>query len=145
MKISFKLMEGAVLPTYATRGSAAFDIYSNQDAVIQYGQPAIIQTGLIPEIEEDHALLLFSRSGHGFNYNTRLANAVGVIDSDYRGQILVKLTMDFPSWQVTYNVAKGDRIAQGIVIPVPRVYISEVFTVSETARGEGGFGSTGTS
>jgi dUTP pyrophosphatase len=130
-------------PEYATSGAGAFDIRSIEDTELSYGCPVIVKTGLKLEIPPGHAMLLFSRSGHGFKENVRLANSVGVIDSDYRGELMVKLTMDFPSWQNSLQIKSGDRIAQGIVIPVPRVEFVEITSLSHTERGEGGFGSTG--
>lgn len=134
---------GVQAPFYATLGAAAFDIASNVDASVTYGEPVVIPTGLKMAIPEDHVLLIYSRSGHGFKNNIRLANSVGVIDSDYRGEIFIKLTMDFPSWQTTYEIKKGDRIAQGMVIPIPRTVFREVTELSSTERGENGGGSTG--
>lgn len=138
-----RLTSTAKLPTYATAGSAGFDFYSDSIGQVTYGSPVIFNTGLKMEIPETHALLIFSRSGHGFKENVRLSNSVGVIDSDYRGEIKVKLAMDFPSWQNSLTVNIGDRIAQGIVIPIERVTFLDVDNLTETLRGSGGLGSTG--
>jgi dUTP pyrophosphatase len=137
------LIEYPPLPTYATDGSAAFDIHANDDYVLNYGSPVIINTGFIFEIPPGYGMFIYSRSGHGFKDNIRLSNCVGIIDSDYRGELKIKLTMDFPSWQTTYNISKGDRIAQGIVIPTSRVSFILTDSLTETGRGQGGFGSTG--
>lgn len=139
-----KLSPAAKFPTYATEGSAGFDFYSAESGNLTYGSPVIFGTGLTMEIPKTHALLIFSRSGHGFKENVRLSNSVGVIDSDYRGEIKVKLAMDFPSWQNSLAVNVGDRIAQGVVIPIEHVTFIEVAKLSETDRGSGGLGSTGT-
>lgn len=86
----------------------------------------------------------FSRSGHGFKHNVRLANCVGVIDSDYRGSVKVKLIADAtPDDSPGLVIKPGDRVAQALVLPVPRVVFEEVAALSETERGAGGFGSTG--
>lgn len=85
-------------------------------------------------------MLIFSRSGHGFNYGARLANCVGVIDSDYRGEVKVKITCDESRGIV---MERGARIAQAMIVPVPRVHFDEVAELSPTERGTGGFGSTG--
>jgi dUTP pyrophosphatase len=85
-------------------------------------------------------MLVFSRSGHGFNYLTRLANCVGVIDSDYRGTIAVKLVNDGGP---PFTIKAGDRIAQGLIVPAPRIDFEVVSELEDTVRGEGGFGSTG--
>ena len=89
-------------------------------------------------------MLVFSRSGHGFNHAVRLANSVGVIDSDYRGEVKVKLACDdCPDDEPPLKINPGDRIAQAMVLPIPRVEFEEVTELSATARGQGGFGSTG--
>lgn len=89
-------------------------------------------------------MLVFSRSGHGFNYGVRLANCVGVIDSDYRGEVKVKLIHDTGAGNGDYlSVSHGERIAQGLIIPIQKVSFEEVDALSETARGEGEFGSAG--
>lgn len=84
--------------------------------------------------------MVCSRSGHGFNYGVRLSNCVGVIDSDYRGEVMVKLHNDSED---TYWVEAGDRIAQAYIVPVPRVVFEVAEQLSITERGNGGFGSTG--
>jgi len=86
-------------------------------------------------------MLVFSRSGHGFNHDVRLANCVGVIDADYRGEIRVKLTADSKANPLI--VRPGDRIAQALVIPIAQMSFTEVDELSDTTRGTGGFGSTG--
>ena len=138
-----KLTENTKVPTYGTPGSAGFDFYSTEYGQVTYGSPVVFGTGIVMSIPENHALLVFSRSGHGFKDNVRLSNSVGVIDSDYRGEVKVKLAMDFPSWQSTLEVKPGDRIAQGIIIPVTQVTFNVVSELSKTLRGEGGLGSTG--
>ena len=135
-----KLHKEAKLPTYATEGSACFDLYATEGNRADIA-PAVVGTGLAFEIPKGHALLLFSRSGHGFTQDVRLANCVGVIDSDYRGEVKVKLTNDNKFYKAFY-IKEGDRIAQGMIIPVPAVEFVEG-ELSDTARGDGGFGSTG--
>lgn len=141
-----KLHPAAMLPTYATPGAACFDLYAlpEKDSAVSVmaGLPATIPTGLAFEVPEGHVMLIFSRSGHGFNNDTRLANCVGVIDSDYRGEVKVKLTRD--QSPTSYTIFKhGDRIAQAMVIPLPKVAFEVVEELSDTQRGNGGFGSTG--
>lgn len=135
-----RLHPDAILPTYATDGSGCFDLYAIDRTPIGTGFPAL-RTGLAFEIPEDHVMLVFSRSGHGFNHDVRLANAVGVIDADYRGEVKVKLTAD--STVNPLVVRPGDRIAQALVIPIAQMSFTEVDELSDTARGTGGFGSTG--
>lgn len=137
----------AIVPVYGTGGAACFDLHalgvksSGGEWVIQ-GIPEVVRTGLAFEIPEGHVMLLFSRSGHGFKNSTRMANCVGVIDSDYRGEVYVKLIRDSSPDPYMY-VRSGDRIAQGLVLPVERVSFEVVEHLSETVRGTGGFGSTG--
>ena len=85
-------------------------------------------------------MLVFSRSGHGFKYGLRLANCVGVIDADFRGEVMVKLRNDSP---VVFGFEQGDRVAQALVLPVPRVAFDVVEQLSLSERGAGGFGSSG--
>ena len=142
MKVNVKrLYDSAILPTYATGGSGCFDIYTMLNGDTDYNEPHTYSTGLAFEIPEDHVMLVFSRSGHGFKNDVRLSNCVGVIDSDYRGELKVKLTCDKIGWGLEVNA--GERIAQGMIIPVQKVRFEEVSELSETERGVGGFGSSG--
>lgn len=131
------------LPTYATDGSAGFDFYAGHDAILNYGNPVVIDTGLQFEIPKGFGMFLYSRSGMGFNGDIRLGNCVGVIDCDYRGNLFIKLTTDVASWDKTRYIKTGDKIAQGVISHTPRVSFIEVDTLSDTERGSGGFGSTG--
>lgn len=138
-----KLSPDAKLPTYATPGAACFDLHAHLgDCCMSNSSTGslVVGTGLAAEVPEGHVLLLFSRSGQGFKKNTRLANCVGVIDSDFRGEIMVKLTRDDGG---SISVEQGERVAQGMVLPVQQVQFNEVSELSSTQRGEGGFGSTG--
>lgn len=139
MKIKL-LSENAKAPTYATDGAACFDFYAAESKTVHAGQAAIVDTGIAVEVPENFALLLFSRSGHGFKHGIRLANAVGVVDSDFRGSVKVCLHNDSG---FVYSVAAGDRIAQGLIVATFRHKIEVVDELSETARGAGGMGSTG--
>lgn len=133
----------ARIPRYQTKGAACFDLHSTEEGTIGIGaMQHVFGTGLKFEIPEDHVMLIFSRSGHGFKNDVRLANCVGVIDSDYRGEVKVKLTADQCNH---FPVAIGDRIAQAMVIEAKQVEIVLSDELSETDRGEGGFGSTGQS
>lgn len=146
-----KLHPDAIIPKYATDGSACFDLHAlgewdrgnGWNAIpVPTGVPASFRTGLAVEIPAGHVMLVFSRSGHGFKNDTRLANCVGVIDSDYRGEISVKLTRDHAPGEIM-QVEKGDRIAQAMIVPIPQVELVEVEELTDTNRGTGGFGSTG--
>ncbi len=141
-----KLSPLAKMPTYATDGSGWFDLYSinTLPRLVQDGHPVVFDTGLAFEIPPGHGMFILSRSGHGFNFDTRLANCVGCIDSDYRGEIKVKLTCDVERDEgMPMSVMPGDRIAQACILPIPRVSFEFVDELGETARGKGGFGSTG--
>lgn len=142
-----RLHPDAVIPKYATEGSACFDLVAidcGQQSPVWASAPGVtFRTGLAFEVPPGHVLLVFSRSGHGFNYDTRLANCVGVIDADYRGEVMVRLIRDGGNAIDIFRVNPGDRIAQAMLVPIPRVRLVEVDELSETARGEGGFGSTG--
>lgn len=153
MRIKLKKTHPAAkLPVYASEGAACFDLHAlgadwsiNSQAYgvrVHPGSSQAFRTGLSFEVPEGHVMLIFSRSGHGFNSSVRLANCVGVIDSDYRGEVMVKLHGDGAHGH-GLNVSDGDRIAQALVLPVQRVSFEDVDALSETERGEGGFGSTG--
>ena len=136
-----KLYPDAIIPRYQTPGAACFDIRSLEDGHVHPWGTCNFSTGLAFEILPGHVMLVYSRSGHGFNLDVRLANCVGVIDSDYRGELRVKLTND--SSNKMLEVRKGDRIAQAMVIPVHQWQLVEVEELSDTQRGTGAFGSTG--
>ena len=136
-----KLDSDAVVPQYQTPGAACFDLHATHCATILPGSPMEICTSLAFEVPEDHVMLIFSRSGHGFKAGVRLANCVGVIDSDYRHEVLVKLHCD-SDWDEGLIIKRGDRIAQAMILPVKQVTFEVVDELSTTQR-NGGFGSTG--
>lgn len=139
--IKIKLLnKNAKVPTYATVGAACFDIYATDNCDLPWGEQWTIRTGLAFEIPEGKALMIYSRSGHGFKSGVRLGNCVGIIDSDFRGELKVCIRNDGDS---VFSVRVGDRIAQGMIIDVERYEFEAVDELSDTARGAGGFGSTG--
>lgn len=140
MKIK-KLTPEAKTPTYATHGSACFDLYSTDEGTVLPASAKSFSTGLAFEIPDGHVMLIFSRSGHGFAHGVRLSNCTGVIDSDYRGEVKVKLHND--RLDEGFIVPKGARIAQAMVLSYRAVQFEEVAELSETTRGVGGFGHTG--
>lgn len=149
MKLKIKkLHPDAITPKYATPGSACFDLHAIMNPpesaciMVNPGTPAVFATGLAFEVPAGSVMLVFSRSGHGFKNDIRLANCVGVIDSDYRGEVRVKLTNDNTDGQ-SLVATHGDRIAQAMVIPVEQVEFEEVDELDATERGAGGFGSSG--
>ena len=147
-----KLHPNAKVPAYATDGSGCFDLYAatvngsvNFGAHAYEGEPITCDTGLAFEIPVGHVMLVFSRSGHGFNSNTRLCNSTGVIDSGFRSSVKVKLTcdQDTPDDKPPLFIKPGDRVAQAMILPIPQVGFVEADALSETERGTGGLGSTG--
>lgn len=135
-----KLSPGARVPQYATPGAACFDLHTTHRGHVPALQSATFHTGLAVEVPDGHVLLIYSRSGHGFNHGLRLGNAVGVVDSDYRGAIMVRIHNDS---RTPFSFEAGDRIAQAMLVPVLRVQFEVVDELSDTTRGAGGFGSTG--
>lgn len=148
MQVNVKrLNPDAILPTYGTDGAGCFDLYTTETGFVNVDEPCVFGTGLAFEIPKGYVMLIFSRSGHGFKYDVRLSNCVGVIDSDYRGELMVKLSCDDPDTSEAnsscYGFRKGERIAQGMIIPVAQNTFNVVEELSDTNRGNGGFGSTG--
>ena len=144
-----KLHPDAKLPTYGTDGAAAFDLYActvdGHDQIgsaIYPGKPVTVGTGLAFDIPEGWCLMVYSRSGMGFNQGIRLANGTGLIDSDYKGEVMVKLVCD-NEYDTPYWIDPGSRIAQARLEPVTRCTFTEVDQLTATERGTGGFGSTG--
>ena len=135
-----RLTDTAKLPTYAHDGDACFDLYADDVNETCGGTVFTCDTSLSVEVPQGYAMMIYSRSGHGFKNNMRLSNCVGVLDSGYRGPVMVKLTCDR---QIQYVPKVGDRIAQAMLIPVPVVTFEEVTELSDSERGEGGFGSSG--
>lgn len=135
-----KLNPEAVIPKYLTIGSAGFDFYCLEDNWIDINSTVILKTGLSVEIPEGYFMSIVPRSSTGLKTPLRQANSYGVIDSDYRGELGLLFTN---TSNTPYKVSKGDRIAQGFLLPVVQFKIEEVNEINETVRGEGGFGSTG--
>lgn len=138
-----KLDEKAVIPEYGTDGSACFDLtaISKEFKPLPVGPTYEYGTGLAFEIPEGHVGLIFPRSSITSKTTLALGNAVGVIDSDYRGE--VKLQFRKTNHMVQIDYKEGDRIGQMMILPIPAVSIEEVSELSDTERGTGGFGSTG--
>ena len=143
MKIKIKkLDEEAQIPEYQTNGSAGFDFHSLDTLSIPKGQTRLIRTGLGFEIPEGFQLQVVPRSGYSLKTPMRVSNSPGCVDSDYRGEVCIILQNTSDSI-VPFKIEKGDRIAQGIISPVFQAEFEEAVELSETDRGEGGFGSTG--
>jgi dUTP pyrophosphatase len=161
-----KLHENALLPKYQTEGAIAFDLHSTAD--IKWVQcdlsqlntdeetmvylnnnfpenlpifTAIVPTGLAIELPENTGMFLYPRSGWGFNFNIGLANGTGLIDSDFRGEIMIKLIAIAP--KKLPNIKIGDRVAQATITKVEKPELCFVDELNDTERGTGGFGHTG--
>ena len=141
MKLTLKKLHPlAIIPTYATEGSARFDLSVTGGGIIKPGQAKTFGTGLAVEVPSGWELQIVGRSGMGARSGIRLANILGIIDADYRGEILICLRND---GQMPYPVEPGQRVAQAKLAPAPRVELVEVEGLTETERGAGGMGSTG--
>lgn len=143
MKVRIKkLSDKAIIPTFGSVGSAGGDLYSAEEnqVIIAPNQTVIIGTGLAVEIPDGYVGLVYARSGLATKSGLAPANKVGVIDSDYRGEI--KVALHNHSNEIR-TVSQGERIAQMVIAPYLKVEYEEVDDLSDTARGGGGFGSTG--
>src|SRR5437773_11182230 len=142
MRLEFKRLDPSILlPEFAREGDAGLDLRDNIGVEVGPGERAMIPTGLAVAIPEGHAGLVLPRSGLASFQGLTLANAPGLIDAGYRGEItcsVVNLDRDRP-----VKIARGDRIAQLVVVALPIVEPEMVDDLPESARGAGGFGSTG--
>ena len=138
-----KLREGAHAPTYGSEFAAGCDLYACIEAgevTVQPGQTVVIPTGWAFEIPEGFAGLIYARSGLATKSGLAPANKVGVVDSDYRGEVCVGLINQSDK---AFSIERGDRIAQLMFMPVLTANLIAAESLDETERGEGGFGSTG--
>ena len=148
MKLKIKAVSPKIgaeipFPYYASAGAAAMDLHAclEEPVAIPAGGRAAIPTGIAIALPSAaYVALVFARSGLGIRHGVALSNGVGVIDSDYRGEIAVGL---HNSADAPYTVQPGDRIAQLAVVPVVRAELEQTDELDETGRGVGGFGSTG--
>ena len=137
-----KLNEEAVLPTYGTEFSAGADLYAciDENVTIEVGETKLIKTGLSMEIPEGYAGFIYARSGLASKRGLAPANKVGVVDADYRGEIMVALHNHSNTQQ---EIEPKERIAQLVIAPFLKVDFNLVDELSDTERSSGGFGSTG--
>ena len=138
-----KLKENAKVPSRGTQGSAGFDLCAciDEPITLNGGDTALIPTGIAIALPSaDYGAFVFPRSGIAVKHGIGLLNSVGVIDSDYRGEIMVSLHNHSTEAQ---TIADGERIAQLVITPFLKVEYTETDTLSDTVRGDGGFGSTG--
>src|ERR1044071_3930773 len=136
-----KLKDDATLPSRAHEGDAGLDLYASESAHIGPGERWSVGTGIAVEIPDGHAGLVLPRSGLAKKHGIALVNSPGLIDSGYRGEIRVFLLTPDPA--ETFRVEPGDRIAQLVIAPVALAEPVEVESLTETGRGDGGFGSSG--
>ena len=136
-----KLSDRATVPTYASPYSAGADLYSAMDEItIAPGETVLVKTGLALELPIGYAGLIYARSGLASKRGLAPANKVGVVDCDYRGEVMVALHNHS---NIPQTVAAGERIAQLVITPYIVADFEEADELSDTVRGEGGFGSTG--
>ena len=142
MRLKIKRLDPTIsLPAYGTDEAAGFDLASAHDVVVPAGRIVLVRTGLIIEVPSGHCLAIFARSSTPLKRGLQVANGVGIIDPDYSGpndEVMIQV-MNVSDSEV--KVSRGDRLAQGIVLPAPRVVWEEVSEIREVTRG--GFGSTG--
>ncbi|HEY5054356.1 MAG TPA: dUTP diphosphatase [Solirubrobacterales bacterium] len=136
-----KLSDGATLPTRAHPGDAGLDLYASEAAHIGPGERWGVGTGVAVEIPDGHAGLVLPRSGLAREHGITLVNAPGLIDAGYRGELRVLLLNTDPA--ETFKVEPGDRIAQLVITPIVLAEPIESAALAATARGDGGFGSSG--
>lgn len=135
-----KLHPDAILPRYGSADAAGADLCSIEEVTIEAGETKLVHTGLSMAIPQGFGGFIFARSGLAAKRGLAPANKVGVIDADYRGEIMVAL---YNQSQETQQVEKGERIAQIVFLSCPQGTFTEADTLDSTVRGEGGFGSTG--
>ncbi len=141
MKLNIKrLNEKAKIPTYGTEFSAGADLYTVEGATVEPHKTVLLHTGLSFEIPEGYVGLIFARSGLATKRGLAPANKVGVIDSDYRGEVMVSLHNHTDE---AVSVEEGERVAQIAIIPYLKAEFEVTDSLTDTERGVGGFGSTG--
>ena len=135
-----KLRENAVLPSYGSDYAAGADLYACNAVTVEPGATEFVQTGLALEVPAGYAGLVYARSGLACKKGLAPANKVGVIDADYRGEVLVAL---YNHSSQAVEIEPGERVAQLVITPYLTAVFEETQELSDTVRGEGGFGSTG--
>lgn len=135
-----KLRENAVLPSYGSDYAAGADLYACNAVTVEPGATEFVQTGLALEVPAGYAGLVYARSGLACKKGLAPANKVGVIDADYRGEIMVAL---YNHSSKAVEIEPGERVAQLVITPYLTAVFEETEELSDTVRGEGGFGSTG--
>lgn len=139
-----KLSSEAILPTRATEGDAGLDLYASHPTYVMQGHVTKVETGIAVEIPHGYVGLVHPRSGLAAKHGITVVNAPGTIDAGYRGEVMVLLTtIDSRYERNLFEIKPGDRIAQLVIQKVELPTVVEVDELSDSARGAGGFGSTG--
>jgi dUTP pyrophosphatase len=142
MRLRIKRLDSTIpLPTYGTDEAAGFDLAAAEDLVVEPRKIALVRTGLVIEVPTGHFLAILARSSTPLKRGLMVANGVGVIDPDYSGPADEVMIQVLNITDSSVQVRRGDRLAQGIVLPAPRVTWEESVEIRETTRG--GFGATG--
>ena len=143
MRLKIKRLDSTIpLPAYGTDEAAGFDLAAAHDLTVRPHTIALVRTGLVIEVPTGHCLAIFARSSTPLKRGLQVANGVGIIDPDYNGprdEVMIQV-LNFTDADV--QVTRGDRLAQGIILPAPRVRWQEVEEIRQVTRG--GFGATGT-
>jgi dUTP pyrophosphatase len=143
MRLKIRRLDPTIaLPAYGTDEAAGFDLAAAQDVTITPGQIALVRTGLVIEVPTGHCLAIVARSSTPLKRGLMVANGVGIVDPDYSGpndEVMIQL---LNLTRTDVQIRRGDRLAQGIVLPAPRVTWHEVSEIRDVTRG--GFGGTGT-
>ena len=142
MTEKLKILTKGIVPSYQTSGSCGIDLYcaNKEDITINPNESTKVDTGIKIAIPEGYFGAIYPRSSTGVKKNLMLANTVGIIDSDYRGEIMVYF---YNYGKIPQTIKNGDRLAQLVIQPYSRMEIELVDKLDDTDRGEGGFGSTG--
>lgn len=142
MDIKIKTVDGGKLPTYESAGAAGADCYArvNEKIVLKAGKQVTVPLGFAVEVPEGYEMQIRARSGNARKHGIGVVNGLGTIDSDYRGEVCTILINHSDE---DFEINPGDRVAQAVIAPVIQAKWNEVEELSETVRGEGGFGSTG--
>lgn len=135
-----KIDEAAILPEYAHEGDAGLDLFSIEEKIIKAGESVLIRTGIQMELPRDTEAQVRPRSGLALKHSITVLNTPGTIDEGYRGEVKIIL---INHGKEDFKVEKSMKIAQMVIKPVLRVKIEEVEELSDTDRGQGGFGSSG--
>lgn len=144
MKVKFKRTKpNAIVPTYAKPGDAGLDLYAASGGMLNPGDTQVVPTGIAIEIPPGFVGLVVPRSGLAAKYCVSVGNSPGIIDSGYRGELLIILAHHGHRYAQPFQFREGDRLAQLVIVPYAAVLLEEVEALSDSERAEGGLGSTG--